>query len=388
MSDTEIKLKLWRNGQTAAERLAANILHLDGFTALDPQCPLGGRDGLKDVICIKNNWKYIGASFFPTTEQTFSKLKKKFLNDLKGVSKNKADGLAFITNQHISPEERNALTRIAQDKSCKAIIYHLERIRVLLDSPTGYGVRLEFLDIEMSREEQLSFFSQWTRIFSEQLQDNAAFIINEIKNLFDGIDLISFSKEIQNNIIAATQSTVALFSEMLNSNFPRTTSLTVESLCMIHSAMYFDQDVNFAGAIRNKQVWIGRPGSPISEASYVPPNPEHVLDLTNKLLSDWSSSFDTLERSNDQPLIINKMAEFHINFLKIHPFFDGNGKIARFLLTQQAKELLRYNGPILIKNNKTYFHAVETASSGDLSLLNSLITQAIYGVENLSDVTK
>jgi hypothetical protein len=43
--NTEIKLKIWRGGQPSAERLAGNILHLDGFSSLDPQCSLGGPDG-------------------------------------------------------------------------------------------------------------------------------------------------------------------------------------------------------------------------------------------------------------------------------------------------------------------------------------------------------
>ncbi len=54
MADTEIKLKFWRGDQIGAERLAASILHIDGFSSVDPQCPLGGPDGLKDVLCEKN----------------------------------------------------------------------------------------------------------------------------------------------------------------------------------------------------------------------------------------------------------------------------------------------------------------------------------------------
>ena len=38
-------------------------------------------------------------------------------------------------------------------------IYHLERIASLLNTPSFYGIRMEFLDIEMSKEEQLSFFA-------------------------------------------------------------------------------------------------------------------------------------------------------------------------------------------------------------------------------------
>jgi hypothetical protein len=37
----------------------------------------------------------------------------------------------------------------------------LERIRALLDAPRGYGGRLEFPRIEMSKEEQLGYFDEW-----------------------------------------------------------------------------------------------------------------------------------------------------------------------------------------------------------------------------------
>jgi hypothetical protein len=38
-------------------------------------------------------------------------------------------------------------------------ILHLERIGSILNTPANYGVRLEFLDLEMTREEQLAFIA-------------------------------------------------------------------------------------------------------------------------------------------------------------------------------------------------------------------------------------
>src|SRR5690606_33737401 len=122
---------------------------------------LGGPDGLKDVLCEKNGWKYVAAAYFPTSDKQFKEVQNKFIHDLDGVEKNGADGIVFITNQALTPGERKTLSDIATQKDHKSLLYHLERIRSLLDSPTGYGARLEFLDIDMSREEQLSFFSQW-----------------------------------------------------------------------------------------------------------------------------------------------------------------------------------------------------------------------------------
>ena len=37
MSDIEFKLMNWRGGNVSAERLACALLHLEGFTSVDPQ---------------------------------------------------------------------------------------------------------------------------------------------------------------------------------------------------------------------------------------------------------------------------------------------------------------------------------------------------------------
>ena len=123
-----------------SERLSAALLHVEGYSEVDPQCPLGGPDGLKDVLCEKNSWKYVAAAYFPTTHKSFSAIKDKFKGDLGGVGKNSASGIVFVTNQPLTPSERSELENIAQKLGHNAIIYHLERVRGVLDSPKGYGV--------------------------------------------------------------------------------------------------------------------------------------------------------------------------------------------------------------------------------------------------------
>ena len=90
-------------------------------------------------------------------QQSFSDIKSKFTHDLSGIDANNANGLAFVTNQEIRLSERKILTEIAPKIDVQ--IYHLERIASLLNTPSCYGIRMEFLDIEMSKEEQLSFFA-------------------------------------------------------------------------------------------------------------------------------------------------------------------------------------------------------------------------------------
>lgn len=155
--ETFNRLLNWDRGQAPSERLAAIILSKEGFKGVDPSHPLGGKDGLKDMVLSFNGKRWIGAVYFPRGQQSFSDIKSKFTHDLSGTDANNANGLAFVTNQEIRLSERKILTEIAPKIDVQ--IYHLERIASLLNTPSCYGIRMEFLDIEMSKEEQLSFFA-------------------------------------------------------------------------------------------------------------------------------------------------------------------------------------------------------------------------------------
>lgn len=158
--ETWFRLLEWDKGQTPAERLAAIILTNEGFRNIDPSHPLGGKDGLKDMVISYNGARWIGAVYFPRGQHDFSEIKNKFIHDLEGVKKNGANGIAFVTNQELRLAERKDLSEI--DANVDVQIYHLERIASLLNSPQYYGVRMEFLDMEMNKEEQLAFFASQT----------------------------------------------------------------------------------------------------------------------------------------------------------------------------------------------------------------------------------
>lgn len=155
--ETWRRLLEWDRGQAAAERLASHVLRMEGFQAVDPSHPLGGPDGLRDVIGRRGSVKWIGAAYFPRGQQSWRHIESKFGQDVQGVAKNNANGLAFVTNQELTLSQRDALAQ--QHNEIGVDIYHLERIASLLDSPPCYGLRLEFLDIEMTKEEQLSYMA-------------------------------------------------------------------------------------------------------------------------------------------------------------------------------------------------------------------------------------
>ncbi|MCL2362272.1 MAG: hypothetical protein FWC73_10720 [Defluviitaleaceae bacterium] len=177
--ETWHRLLQWDKDSASAERLAAIILSNDGFSNIDPSHPLGGRDGKKDIIFTHNEIKWIAGVYFPRGEKSFKKIKDKFTADLEGVEANNASGIAFVTNQELSLSERQDLIEMNQNVEIE--IYHLERISTILNTPKNYGVRLEFLDIEMTREEQLAFFA----IISSLSNDTRTPSLS-LKGLYDG----------------------------------------------------------------------------------------------------------------------------------------------------------------------------------------------------------
>jgi Fic family protein len=78
------------------------------------------------------------------------------------------------------------------------------------------------------------------------------------------------------------------------------------------------------GQFRKIQNWIGKPGSKIATASYVPPPPGQVAPC----LAAWEKF---LHESTLPPLVTIALA--HYQFEAIHPFLDGNGRVGRLLIT-------------------------------------------------------
>lgn len=144
--ETWHRLREWTKEQASSERLAAQILRYDGFTNIDPSHPLGGRDGGKDAVAQRDEKRFVMASFFPRGQQDFKAIREKFLADLDGARANRADGIAFVTNQELRLGERRELVELAG--SAVAEIYHLERITHILDAPEMTTVRKQFLDID------------------------------------------------------------------------------------------------------------------------------------------------------------------------------------------------------------------------------------------------
>jgi Fic family protein len=78
------------------------------------------------------------------------------------------------------------------------------------------------------------------------------------------------------------------------------------------------------GEFRRSQNWIGKPGSTLATASFIPPPPGEV----EPCLAAWEKF---LYESDLPPLVTIALA--HYQFEAVHPFLDGNGRVGRLLIT-------------------------------------------------------
>lgn len=393
MTDTEFKLLNWRGDSSNAERMCADILVMQDYESVDPQSPLGGPDGTKDILCKKGGWSYVGAAYFAPIPKVFKSIKAKFTGDYKGVAKNNVDGIIFLTNQKITPSNKKTLQNIAEKDGAKCIIFDNEALRALLDSALGLPIRLQHLKIKLSEDEQIAFFSKQQNKLRQLFDIYSKGIIDTLSAKIDECcEMRGQEREELDEIYSFAQSTIAYMQDTPTKSdktklvFPKsidisTRKLDSEILKFIHKIMLYETGSPELGEYRTHQVWIGSPKSSPEKAAYIPPKPEQVVDLTDKLLKKWREDYDKTMSLKSKKQKIEKIAWFHSEFLRIHPFLDGNGRVARFILNQQISEILDENRHVIIEDRPSYFDALSESQNHNYEPLTKIITQAIYGNE-------
>jgi len=337
--------------------MASRLLDIEGYSALDPQSPLGGPDGKKDILCEKDYKSFVVGCYFPCGQKTYSEIKKKFKEDLEGVEKNKTDGFVFFSNQKITPSERIELCKM----NSNTMIYHGEKVLGLLDSPRGYGVRLEYLGIELTKEEQISFLNSHL-----DLKQSHAEIQELLEQIKKSTSHIAGQIEERDRGPAGPLSTLPVAGIAISSR------ISAEDLFALHFACLYDSVVSNSNKLykfRNVQTWIGAPGCNPEDASFTPPPPEDVPELINELLVWWREKYMDVVHSSRTAKIV-AIAEFHHRILSIHPFLDGNGRLARVISSIQFTDLVEEEVKFeKIENVQGYYEALESAADGDQQAL-------------------
>ena len=83
-------------------------------------------------------------------------------------------------------------------------------------------------------------------------------------------------------------------------------------------------DTATPGEFRRSQNWIGPPGSTLTNATFVPPPPDRLVEC----LGAW----ERFLHDDSMPPLVHA-ALVHSQFEAIHPFLDGNGRVGRLLIT-------------------------------------------------------
>ncbi len=95
-------------------------------------------------------------------------------------------------------------------------------------------------------------------------------------------------------------------------------TITEEDILTLHRLFYQRLDATRAGVYRNQQVWI-------SGSEFVPPAPAKVPALMRRL-------FKRLPKVRRERHSVSFAAWLHLELVTIHPFIDGNGRVARLAM--------------------------------------------------------
>ena len=124
-------------------------------------------------------------------------------------------------------------------------------------------------------------------------------------------------------------------------------SLSEWNIRNIHSLILKEIDNKYAGKYRTENVVI-------SGAKHIPPKYYEITNLMQKLIEEYDNNWIEYH-----PVV--RATLLHGEFVKIHPFIDGNGRTSRLLLNFE----LMKNGytPIIIKNQDRakYYEALDIA---------------------------
>lgn len=136
----------------------------------------------------------------------------------------------------------------------------------------------------------------------------------------------------------------------------------------IHQLVLKNIDTENAGSYRKVNVVI-------SGAHHVPPDSLGVTDAMERLV-DWCEEAQHLHP-------VERAARLHADFVKIHPFIDGNGRTARLLMNL---ELMKSGFPAVvlpIENRLEYYEALDLAHVSDnyTPFLQLMIDIAAHGFE-------
>lgn len=114
-----------------------------------------------------------------------------------------------------------------------------------------------------------------------------------------------------------SQTEVIQLNRAIRDNLSIKDNLSLDLICNIHKDITFNtlEKSQWEGQIRSNQVYI-------SNSEIVPPSADKVVEQFTQAINIFNNSKKELE----------DILKFKLDFVRIHPFMDGNGRISRLIM--------------------------------------------------------
>ena len=272
------------------------------------------------------------------------------------IQENRINGALKIGNAWNIPEE----TSKPMDKR-----YKIEEDRFIIDIQNDFFKVLDEnkqkldskrpLPKETLKSLEENFKLEWT--YNSNAIEGNTLTLKETKVVLEGITI--GGKTIREHLEAINHKEAIDFLEELVQDNNELSEIDIKN---IHAIVLKGIDNENAGRYRTENVII-------SGASHIPPDAIIVPESMEKLIyryDEWKEKY--------HPIIV--AALLHAEFVKIHPFIDGNGRTARLLMNFEVMK----NGypPIIIKNEERhkYYDALDVgALTGDYTDFVKMVTK-------------
>ena len=226
--------------------------------------------------------------------------------------------------------------RVSHKKSYTGIVYDFSKIDEMkkkIDQYRPFSKRLA-----ESLHEKLII--EWT--YNSNAIEGNTLTLSETKVVLEGITI--GGKSVVEHLEAINHREAILFLEALIENNEALSEWNIKS---IHGLILKEIDNQNAGKYRSENVVIGG-------AEHIPPKHYEIDLLMQNLIMEYKEEWRFFH-----PVV--RATLLHGEFVKIHPFIDGNGRTSRLLLNFE----LMKNGytPIIIKkeNRSRYYEVLDFA---------------------------
>lgn len=272
------------------------------------------------------------------------------------IQENRIEGAIKIGNAWNIPIDTNKPIdkryKIEEDKFIIDIsndfFKELDEKKAILDSKRP-------LPKETLKSLEENFKLEWT--YNSNAIEGNTLTLKETKVVLEGITI--GGKTMREHLEAINhKEAIEFLEELINDN----RELSEMDIKNIHALVLKGIDDENAGRYRTENVII-------SGATHIPPESVIVPELMEKLIyryDEWKEKY--------HPIVV--VALLHAEFVKIHPFIDGNGRTARLLMNFETMK----NGypPIIIKTEERhkYYDALDKgAMTGDYTDFVKMVTK-------------